>query len=164
MITFEQYCAGHCSTDSPTSFNSPLKTLALKYVREIVNCRWPEVEHLISEGDWQSYQYATWIGERFPQGEAVILPSAQYAFYYARDVIQERWPEVEPSILNSKHALLYLHTFEISKEVLTAALANPIVINELEIYADHVKHFFKDNTVMINKWLRYADNIRTLGE
>jgi hypothetical protein len=29
-------------------------------------------------------------------------------------------------------------------------------------HAKYVKNYFKDNTVMINKWLRYANNIRSL--
>jgi hypothetical protein len=29
-------------------------------------------------------------------------------------------------------------------------------------YAEIVKEWFKDNTVLINKWLRYADNIRAM--
>jgi hypothetical protein len=34
---------------------------------------------------------------------------------------------------------------------------------ELNDYDTFVKHYFKGNTILMNKWLRYAQNIRELG-
>jgi hypothetical protein len=45
------------------------------------------------------------------------------------------------------------------KQVLTDEL---LIKNQSKMYSNIVKHYFKDNSVLMNKWLRYADNIRSL--
>lgn len=45
------------------------------------------------------------------------------------------------------------------KEVLSHEL---FIIRYKSSHTKFVKNYFKDNTVMVNKWLRYADNIRNL--
>lgn len=49
------------------------------------------------------------------------------------------------------------------KRVVEVALVEPNFIkNWPDTYAEFVKYYFKDNTLLINKWLRYAETARTL--
>jgi hypothetical protein len=46
---------------------------------------------------------------------------------------------------------------------LKEVLSHELFIKRYEVsYDKFVKDYFKDNTVMVNKWLRYAENIRSL--
>lgn len=47
-----------------------------------------------------------------------------------------------------------------TKEQVTTALTDPEFIQEEDLYTDFVKKIFKDNTVLLNKWMRYAENMR----
>jgi hypothetical protein len=44
------------------------------------------------------YDYATKWNVRWPELESAIKENAEYAYYYARNVIKGRWPEAEPLI------------------------------------------------------------------
>ena len=45
--------------------------------------------------------------ERCPQVEPIVMRSPRWAFFYARDVIRDRWPEAEPAIMRSPMASAY---------------------------------------------------------
>jgi hypothetical protein len=47
-----------------------------------------------------------------------------------------------------------------SLEVIRAALQNPKTIRKQPQYDKLVKHIFKDNTMLMNKWLRYGETMR----
>jgi hypothetical protein len=50
--------------------------------------------------------------------------------------------------------------------VIKRLLTEPMFINaapRFHIYDDFVKEHFKDNTVLMNKWLRYGKNMREMG-
>jgi hypothetical protein len=49
-----------------------------------------------------------------------------------------------------------------SKELLNTALTEPKFIKNEKHYNKFVKQHFKDNTVLMNKWLRYAKNVREM--
>lgn len=68
--------------------------------------------------------------------------------------------------------LIELHNYgiKISKQVLHAGLTEHNFIHvdddnnpHMMSYDDFVKQYFKDNTVLMNKWLRYAKNVREMG-
>jgi hypothetical protein len=51
-----------------------------------------------------------------------------------------------------------------SKELINTALTDSNFIKKIpKRYEMLVQRLFKDNTVLMNKWLRYAENIRELG-
>jgi hypothetical protein len=47
-----------------------------------------------------------------------------------------------------------------SNKVILIALKQPNFIRRRDDYAMIVKDLFKDNTILINKWLRYAEMVR----
>jgi hypothetical protein len=49
-----------------------------------------------------------------------------------------------------------------TKEQITTALTDPEFIEETDLYTDFVKKIFKDNTVLLNKWMRYGENVRSM--
>jgi hypothetical protein len=57
------------------------------------------------------------------------------------------------------------HNIPVPKDVLNIILTDETIIkfNKFLIYDDFVRHYFKDNTVLMNKWLRYAENIRSMS-
>jgi hypothetical protein len=51
-----------------------------------------------------------------------------------------------------------------TKEAVKVALVEPKWISsDDETYEEFVEEYFKNNTILMNKWLRYAQNIRDLG-
>lgn len=56
-----------------------------------------------------------------------------------------------------------IHKLQIPKELLNTILTNDTLINtrgkSFSRYDKFVKYVFKDNTVLANKWMRYADNM-----
>lgn len=59
----------------------------------------------------EAYSYTMKQGNRIPELEPVIMKDPWWAFYYAKHVIEDRWPEAEPSILHSTCADGYLQNF-----------------------------------------------------
>ena len=62
------------------------------------------------------------------------------------------------------------YSIKMSKQVLNAGLTeyNFIHVDDtnnphMMSYDDFVKRYFKNNTVLMNKWLRYAKNVREMG-
>lgn len=49
-----------------------------------------------------------------------------------------------------------------SQKVLNVALADENFIKQPTAYENYLKKQFKDNTIMQNKWLRYAENVRSM--
>ncbi len=75
-----------------------------------VKGRFPQFEtHLCQYGTPQQiFDYAVELGERFPQGEPVLLQHSEYACLYACEVLHGEWPEAEPVILlNLAEAAFY---------------------------------------------------------
>ena len=56
--------------------------------------------------------------------------------------------------------LTFYHRPTVPNNVISSALTEPAFIHQVDTYNDFVKTYFKDNVVLCNKWLRYADNIR----
>jgi hypothetical protein len=49
-----------------------------------------------------------------------------------------------------------------SQKVLNIALSDEKFIKQPTLYDNYLKREFKDNTIMMNKWLRYAENVRSM--
>ena len=70
----------------------------------VIKGRWPEGEAVVINDARYAYEYAkNVIKERWPEGEAVIATDAEWAYYYAQDVIKGRFPEGEAVIAKDKH-------------------------------------------------------------
>jgi hypothetical protein len=70
--------------------------------------RIPEVEALIATDAEYAYLYArNIINCAFPEGEPIIATSGRFSFYYARAVIRGRWLDGELTILFSEYANEY---------------------------------------------------------
>lgn len=65
-----------------------------------------------------------------------------------------------PSAMDALGEYNYQFKPERLKQVLSSS---NFIINSPEGYTKFVKHYFKDNTVLMNKWLRYAENVREMG-
>jgi hypothetical protein len=116
-----------------------------------------------------AYDYAKDILHgRFPKGESVILTSSWWSYQYAVKILKERWPEGEPIIFEAHdYGILYVYDlgikYPVCKEYVNNILQNVDVITDDPVtYKEFCQAYFKDNTVLMNKWLRYADNIREL--
>jgi len=98
--------------------------LALEQVPELAWDRYIDnIEELKKkEYLWkQDAHYAYWyardvIQGRFPEGEAVIATSAYWAYWYARDIINGRFPEGEASIATNA-AYINSYTHLINKDI-----------------------------------------------
>jgi hypothetical protein len=54
------------------------------------------------------------------------------------------------------------HIQDPTPEMIKAALTeHNFVTNEIK-YDPYIKKLFKDNSIMMNKWLRYAENVRSM--
>lgn len=76
---------------------------AYVYAVGILRKRWPEGEPAIATSPEFAYQYArernrTWKDMGKEEVEFVIAQHPMYAYYYARWVLESRWPEAEPYI------------------------------------------------------------------
>lgn len=49
-----------------------------------------------------------------------------------------------------------------SKAVVNAALTEPTFVHDKRSYDALVKDMFADNSILMNKWLRYGDNMRNM--
>lgn len=49
-----------------------------------------------------------------------------------------------------------------TQKVLNIALADEKFIRQPTVYENYLKKQFKDNTIMQNKWMRYAENVRSM--
>jgi hypothetical protein len=59
--------------------------------------------------------------------------------------------------------IIYIVIKDLPKAVVTTALTEPNFIHMgTDFYGQFVKDYFKDNTVLMNKWLRYRDNMRDI--
>lgn len=58
---------------------------------------------------WAAYYYTRdTLKSRWPEVEGIIKQNAEVAYYYARDVIKDRWPEAESTIKQDVYqAVLY---------------------------------------------------------
>lgn len=69
-------------------------------------------------------------------------------------------PENLKLVAVSKNGELIKRLPNPSTELLNAALTEPKFIKNEKSYTKFVKMYFKDNALLMNKWLRYANNIR----
>ena len=76
--------------------------------------RFLEAESVIAKSPEWAYYYAKNILEkRFQEAEPVIATNPQYAYLYARDILKQRWPEAEPTILTDPiYRQAYKNLFE----------------------------------------------------
>jgi hypothetical protein len=51
----------------------------------------------------------------------------------------------------------------LTKEAENSLFSNQDFIETNELYDEIVHKYFKDNSILMNKWLRYAKNMRELG-
>jgi hypothetical protein len=79
------------------------------------------------------------------------------------NITQVKKPSEELKLLAvSKNGSLIKGFHNPSKELLNAALTEPKFVKSEKDYNKFVKQQFKDNTVLMNKWLRYGDNMRSM--
>ena len=63
---------------------------------------------IVQHPNWAYYYARDVIEGRWPEAEPFIMQDPARAYYYARDVIEGRWPEAEPVIKQSaKWAMKY---------------------------------------------------------
>jgi hypothetical protein len=137
--------------------------------RIIHNESTPGDSDLIANSPKYSYDYAKhYIKGRWSKGEPAILTSSWWSFNYATNVLKERWLEAEPKIFEDiLYGATYINSLQIKypecKELAQQVLQDPIIIKEAVIYHNFCKQYFSNNTVMMNKWLRYGENMRDMS-
>jgi hypothetical protein len=78
---------------------------ALKYAEDIIKGPWPEAESIFCLKPGLSYNYAKLIGKRFPKGEDWIAKDERFRIKYVKWIIQGRWLEIEPEVLQTLGSL-----------------------------------------------------------
>ena len=79
----------------------------------------------------EAYEYADKQGKRIPELEPVIMKDPSWIYWYARDVIKDRWLEAESIIMkNPRWANWYLRSFP---EARTPSKDVPLVIGDYAI-------------------------------
>jgi hypothetical protein len=102
---------------------------------------------------------------------AMINRSGKYAMInglgmYGVDAIRKidnPSPKVQIFVV-TKNPFAILSIKNPTSEAVSSVLTNERFINSIDVYNKFVKQFFKNNTVLMNKWLRYAENIRELNQ
>ena len=77
---------------------------ALKHAMFVKNKPWPEAEPYIMKNPQCAYYYAKDVLDqrRWPEAEPVIMKHTYLAYRYALDVLGRRWPEAEQYIMKDK--------------------------------------------------------------
>ena len=76
----------------------------------------PSLDELGMIGPEEIFHHAVLMGRRWPKGEQFLLKHPSYWTYaYARDVIQDRWPEAESQIMQDPE-WAYYYAFIIIKD------------------------------------------------
>jgi len=89
-----------------------LYNLAYKYKQRL-----PEVleEIIVKDPGW-AYHYARDIIEdRFPEAEPYIMKDPIWAYHYAYYIIKDRWSEAEPYIMKSPYCA-YMYAYDVIKD------------------------------------------------
>ena len=89
---------------------------AFNYAHEIIEDRWPEAEPIIMQDPKWAYFYARDVIEddRWPEAEPTIIKDPGWAFWYTRNVIKDRWPEAEETIKKDPE-WAYYYAYEVIK-------------------------------------------------
>jgi hypothetical protein len=86
---------------------------AYYYAKLVIKGRFPEGEAAIAKHAAASFEYAYYLKKRFPKGEAAIAKDEMYAYWYAKYIIRERFPEGELVIANSPFKHEYEEMFKV---------------------------------------------------
>lgn len=74
--------------------------------------RIPELESVIMKDAMYAYWYAMDVMmDRWPEAESIIIKDARWAYYYAKGVINNRWLEAEPIIMKDRKWSFYYADF-----------------------------------------------------
>lgn len=96
------------------------------------------IEQFIAKSATLSYYYASdVIGERFELGEPAIAKNGRWACYYARHVLNDRFPAAEPAIAKSAIASLQYAMFVLGHE--RFELGEPAIFADPEIAVQYSK-------------------------
>lgn len=72
-------------------------------------------------------------------------------------------PEVIQRLSNKRLLAIFTDPrFKPDKDMIKTALTNIHFIMDAVAYQNFVQEHFKDNSVLMNKWLRYAENMRNM--
>ena len=69
---------------------------------------------IMNHPNWAFWYASDVIEGRWPEAESVIMNDPGYAYRYALDIIKGRWPEAEPSIMKSP-TWAYLYAIKLIK-------------------------------------------------
>ncbi len=68
----------------------------------------PEAREFMASNPEYAFRYAKYIlNDRFPEGEKAIATNGEYSYLYALVVLYKRFPEGEETIASSKYDRLY---------------------------------------------------------
>jgi hypothetical protein len=99
-----------------------------------------------------------------PLSEPVLIAAVTRASTYIRNIPNPSEAVIEAALLsgfNNATNILNKRNIAIPNNVLNTVLSNERFITyDPERYDNSVKNYFKDNTILANKWIRYAENIR----
>jgi len=113
--------------------------------------RMPELEFIILQDAECAYWYARdVIDDRWPEAELVIMQDAMYAHWYAVDVIKGRWPEAEPVIMHDAY-YAYAYAYTILKKRWPEA--EPVILQHVPDAFRYVRDVIK------GRWLEAEETI-----
>ena len=110
--------------------NSPYN---VNYARYVIKGRWPELEKEFLKNRF-SNDLADYIKlvvkERWPEAEEALLNDPDGCVEYAIEILNKRWLEAEPVMLDTDYIELYLEHFGLTKEELISTNPYFNVIND----------------------------------
>lgn len=71
---------------------------AIKYVTRVIKGPWLEAEEELARSAETAFEYADYLNKRFIQGEETVQKESYWAYWYARKILKDEWPEAEEAI------------------------------------------------------------------
>ena len=110
--------------------------------------RLPELEYLVLQDAYYAFYYAkNVIKERWCKAEPIIMQDAYLAYKYACDVIKGRWSEAEPTIMQFP-----LYTYRYALNIIKGRWleAEPIIAKS-NLVIPYIRDFFDEPVVTKDK-------------
>ena len=160
-----QYALFHYATQSFLDVDDEPFEIPLSLDKLMEKITGKSVMSAIYEDPEAALMYALETGERFREGEEAILRSPSYAYRYALEVLERRWPEAEEVIATDADSAMRYAALVAEKrwtefaDSVTAQIAESVISVNPNSAAAYASYFFKGA-----RWKRAEDNVILFGD
>ena len=105
------HCKKHGRNEQLESIILTDPAYAYAYAMDVIKARWPEAENAVCTNPFWALDYTRVFTGRWLEGENVIATNSECAFYYAKNIIKGKLPEL-------MHNMMLLHADDFAKEYL----------------------------------------------